>query len=168
MAKILEKSKYVVLIAVVSLMVCSVVTFGWGAVKTGRFVLSLFGNGNETLIIVGLLDVVDTFLIGTVLFIFAIGLYELFVGPLDQPDWLYIDDLNKLKAKLSDVIVLFMAIKFLDKLLQAKDYQETVWYAISVAIVSGVLIAFNYLRVEKGKSNLASQALSSAKPEDKK
>lgn len=166
MAKLLEKSKYVVLIAVVSLMVCSVATFGWGAVKTGRFVLSLLGNGNETLIIVALLDVVDTFLIATVLFIFAIGLYELFVGPLTQPEWLYIDDLNKLKAKLSDVIVLFMAIKFLDKLLQAKDYQDTVLYALSVAIVAAVLIAFNALRVEKGKGGSVTAGKISAKAND--
>jgi uncharacterized membrane protein YqhA len=91
----------------------------------------------------------DTFLIGTVLFIFSIGLYELFIGKLAQPEWLEIDDLSKLKAKLSDVIVLFMAIKFLDKLLQSKNYQDTLLYAVSVAIVSAVLIAFNRFRVDK-------------------
>ncbi len=150
MARILENCKYVVLIAVVSLMIAAIATFGWGAVKTAGFITALIRGGNDTLAIVSLLDVMDTFLIGTVLFIFSIGLYELFIGKLKQPEWLDIDDLGKLKAKLSDIIVLFMAIKFLDKLLQSKDYQETLLFAVSVAIVAAVLIAFNRLRVDKG------------------
>lgn len=150
MVKILENSKYVVLIAVVSLMLAAVVTFGWGAVKTANFIWTLVSGGNDTLAILNLLDIMDTFLIGTVLFIFAIGLYELFIGKLQQPEWLDIDDLGKLKAKLSDVIVLFMAIKFLDKLLQSKNYQDTLLYAISVAVVAAVLIAFTRLRIDKG------------------
>ncbi len=149
MGKLLENCKYVVLIAVVSLMLAAIVTFGWGAVKTASFVMALITGGNDTLAIVSLLDMMDTFLIGTVLFIFSIGLYELFIGKLAQPEWLEIDDLSKLKAKLSDVIVLFMAIKFLDKLLQSKNYQDTLFYAVSVAIVSAVLIAFNRFRVDK-------------------
>jgi uncharacterized membrane protein YqhA len=74
MAKILENCKYVVLIAVVSLMVAAVVTFGWGAVKTAAFIVTLLSSSDDTLAIVSLLVIVDTFLIGTVLFIFSIGL----------------------------------------------------------------------------------------------
>ena len=162
MAKILENCKYVVLIAVVALMLAAIATFGWGAVKTMGFIVALFTGGNNTLAIVSLLDMMDTFLIGTVLFIFSVGLYELFIGKLDEPEWLVIDDLNKLKAKLSDVIVLFMAIKFLDKLLQSKDYQDTLLYAISVPAVAAVLIAFNRLRFDKrdtnGKSDYSAEA----------
>jgi uncharacterized protein (TIGR00645 family) len=146
MAKLLESSKYVVLVAVVALMAAAIATFGWGAWKTISFVAALFTSGGEAQAILTLLDMMDTFLIGTVLFIFSLGLYELFIGKLQTPEWLEIDDLSKLKAKLSDVIVLFMAIKFLDKLLQAKDYQDVFWYALSVAVVSAVLIAFNRFR----------------------
>lgn len=156
MGKLLENCKYVVLIAVVALMLAAIATFGWGAVKTVSFIVALITGGNDTLAIVSLLDMMDTFLIGTVLFIFSVGLYELFIGKLKQPEWLEIDDLSKLKAKLSDVIVLFMAIKFLDKLLQSKNYQDTVLYAISVAIVAAVLIAFNRFRVDKGTGKDAS------------
>jgi uncharacterized membrane protein YqhA len=88
----------------------------------------------------------DTFLIGTVLFIFSIGYYDLFIGKVNTPDWLVIDDLGKLKAKLSDVIVLFMAIKFLDKLLQSTNALDTLLYAVGIAIVSLALIALNRSR----------------------
>jgi uncharacterized membrane protein YqhA len=149
MSKILENCKYVVLIAVVSLMISAIATFIWGAWKTVMFVSVLVGGGAEVRAVVELLDMMDTFLIGTVLFIFSVGLYELFIGRLNAPEWLIIDDLGKLKAKLSDVIVVFMAIKFLDKLLQAKNYQDVFWFAASVAVVAAVLIAFNYFRTEK-------------------
>ena len=150
MSKILENSKYVVIVAVLSLMVAAIVTFLWGAWKTVLFVLLLTGSSSaESQAVLALLDMMDTFLIGTVLFIFSLGLYELFIGRLQTPEWLVIDDLGKLKAKLSDVIVVFMAIKFLDKLLQAKNYQDVFWFAASVAVVAAVLIAFNYFRTEK-------------------
>ena len=149
MAKILENSKSVVIVAVLSLMVAAIVTFLWGAWKTVLFVVLLTGSSAESQAVLALLDMMDTFLIGTVLFIFSLGLYELFIGRLQTPEWLVIDDLGKLKAKLSDVIVVFMAIKFLDKLLQAKNYQEVFWYAASVAVVAAVLIAFNRFRTEK-------------------
>ena len=59
-----------------------------------------------------------------------------------------IDDLGKLKTKLSDVIVLFMAVKFLDKLLQSKDALDTLLYAVGIAVVSLALIALNRSRAE--------------------
>lgn len=150
MAKFLENCKYIVLIAVFSLMVATFATFVWGGVKTVNFVLILLRNASDdSLATLYLLQVVDTFLIGTVLLIFSIGLYDLFIHELVLPDWLLIDDLSKLKAKLSDVIVLFLAIKFLEKLLQSKNALDTLFLALAVAIVAAVLIAFTRNSTDK-------------------
>jgi uncharacterized membrane protein YqhA len=53
-------------------------------------------------------------------------------------------NLYELKAKLSSVVVLVMAIKFLEYLAEWKDAQNTLFYGISIAIVAGMLIAFGY------------------------
>jgi uncharacterized membrane protein YqhA len=152
MSRLLERSKYMVLIAVVALLAAALATFGWGALKTVYFVAGLIGSaGADPLSVIALLDTVDTFLVGTVLLITALGLYELFIGPLELPEWLVIKDLNSLKSKLSDVIVLFMAIKFLDKLVQSKNALDTLWLALAVAVVSAALIAYNQLRPPKEK-----------------
>ena len=67
MAKFLENCKYIVLIAVFSLMVATFATFVWGGVKTVNFVLILLRNSSDdSLATLYLLQVVDTFLIGTV------------------------------------------------------------------------------------------------------
>lgn len=151
MAQYLEKCKYIVLIAVFALMVAAAATFLWGGAKTINFLLILFNNNSdESLITLYLLEVVDTFLIGTVLFIFSIGLYDLFIYKLDLPEWLLIDNLSKLKAKLSDVIILFMAVKFLKRLIDGKSAIDTLYVGLAVAVVAGVLILFNRVSTEKG------------------
>ncbi len=149
MAQLLEKSKYIIFIPVIAFMAASLATFLWGAVKVADVVVLLVTipeSNSEAIVTV--LEMMDTFLIGTVLFIFSIGFYDLFIGHVETPEWLNIDDLGKLKTKLSDVIVLFMSIKFLDKLLQSKDAFETLLYAIGIAIISAVLIALNRSRNE--------------------
>ena len=150
MAKYLEKCKYIVLIAVISLMVAALATFLWGAVQTVNFLWQLVSStGDQSQITLYLLEMVDTFLIGTVLLIFSIGLYDLFIDKLNLPEWLYIDNLSKLKTKLSEVIILFMAVKFLKQLINVKDAQDTLFIGLSVAVVAAVLIFFNRVSTDK-------------------
>ena len=147
MAKILEYAKYFILIPVIAFLGASLATFVWGTLKMFAVIVSIFsGTAENSVVVLALLEMMDTFLIGTVLFIFSIGYYDLFIGKINTPDWLVIDDLGKLKSKLSDVIVLFMAIKFLDKLLQSTNALDTLLYAVGIAVVSFALIALNRSR----------------------
>lgn len=151
MAKYLEKCKYIVLIAVISLMVAALATFLWGATQTVNFLWQLVSyTGDQSQITLYLLEMVDTFLIGTVLLIFSIGLYDLFIDKLNLPEWLYIDNLSKLKTKLSEVIILFMAVKFLKQLIDVKDAQDTLFIGLAVAVVAAVLVLFNRVSTDKG------------------
>lgn len=121
MEKLLEKSKNLILIAVVSLLVASVVAFLWGAVKTITIILDLvISYGKEPLVATSLIELMDTFLIATAFFIFAVGMYELFIKDINLPEWLVIQNLHDLKAKLCSVIILVMAVTFLNTLLNGK------------------------------------------------
>ncbi len=144
MKRVLESSRYMVLIAVVSLLVAAVATFLWGAVQTffliGKFIATPMDAG----LIVPIVQLMDLFLLGTVLLVFALGLHELFIQKLDMPEWLVIDDLKKLKGKLSDVVILIVGIKFLEKLIDSKSAQDTLMTGVGVAVVIGALVLFNY------------------------
>ena len=144
MKRVLESSRYIVLIAVVSLLVAAVATFLWGAVQTffliGKFIATPMDAG----LIVPIVQLMDLFLLGTVLLVFALGLHELFIQKLDMPEWLVIDDLKKLKGKLSDVVILILGIKFLEKLIDSKSAQDTLMTGVGVAVVIGALVLFNY------------------------
>ncbi|MDI6728007.1 MAG: YqhA family protein [Thermodesulfovibrionales bacterium] len=145
MEKILEKSKNLILIAVVSSLVASVAAFLWGAVKTVAVIAEIITSyGKDPRAAISLIGLMDTFLIATALLIFAVGMYELFIKDISLPEWLIIRNLHDLKVKLSSVIILVMAVIFLEHLVEWKDPQGTLFYGIAVAVVSASLIAFSY------------------------
>jgi uncharacterized membrane protein YqhA len=144
--KLLEKSNYLVLIAVFSSLLASVAAFVWGAVKSVKVIIDIIVNiGSESNFTVPLIEVMDIFLIATVLFIFSLGMYELFIGKLSLPQWLVIKNLHDLKVKLSSVVIMVMGIHFLKHLVEWQDPQGTLFFGLSVAVVSAALIAFSYI-----------------------
>jgi len=146
-AKASETALGTALVPAVAMLVTAVVTFVWGCAKVWSFVELLFDDGADSSVaIVRLLEVIDLFLLGTVLLIFAAGMIELFVTPLRLPDWLVITELGDLKGKLIDVIQLVAAIKFLEKLVLGKDALDVLYYGIAIALVISALAAVRWSR----------------------
>ncbi len=142
---ILERSKYLALVGVIALLFAAVAAFAWGTLKTVDTIsLVVSSMGRDKAITVEFVEIVDSFLIATALLIFAVSLYELFIDKLDLPDWMLAHDLYDLKTKLSSMIVLVMAVKFLEKLLDVKDAEALMQIGIATALMSAVLIAFGY------------------------
>ncbi len=142
--RILESSRYLVVLGVLSSLAASLTVFLWGAWKTGAVIVSLLqSGGKDPLTVVRLIELMDKFLIAVGLYIFAVGLYELFIGDLDLPDWLVIHDLHDIKSRLSQILVLFMAVTFLEHLVEWKEPLATLYFALAITLVMGVLIAFN-------------------------
>ena len=66
-------------------------------------------------------EIIDGYLLGTVLLIFALGLYELFISKIDQAESsetasnvLVIHSLDDLKARLAKVILMILIVKFFE------------------------------------------------------
>ena len=142
---ILEKSRYLAIVGVISLLLASVAAFAWGALKTFHVVMLVIESlGADAAITVEFIEIVDSFLIATAILIFTVSLYELFIGEINVPDWMLAHNLYELKAKLSSMIVLVMAVKFLQKLIEIKSANELFLTGVATAVVSAVLIAFGY------------------------
>ena len=145
MGRLLEKTGYLAYIGIISLLLASVVAFGWGAVKTfNAIMLIITSYGKDSSIAVSLVEIVDSFLIAIALQIFSVSMYELFVGKLNLPDWMLAHNLHELKTKLSSVIVLVMAVKFLERLVEWKNPNDLLFFAIAISVVAAALIAFSY------------------------
>jgi len=145
MKYVLERSKYLALIGVIALLFAAIAAFVWGTLKTVDTIsLVLSSLGRDKAITVELIEIVDSFLIATALLIFSVSLYELFIDKLELPDWMLAHDLYDLKTKLSSMIVLVMAVKFLEKLLDVKDPNALLQIGAATALMSAVLIAFGY------------------------
>ena len=151
MARLIGNLRYLVIVAVIGIALQAVATFGWAAWITGDFIVDLLSSSawREDETVVELLQVLDLYLIGTVLIITAIGLYELFIGAVQLPEWLVIRSLSDLKTKIVEVIVLVIGIKFVEKLVTAKEPIDVLWYGLGSATVMAVLIGWNTLKSAK-------------------
>lgn len=144
MQRLLEGSRYISVIGIVSLLVASLAAFGWGAVKTAKAtILIATSYGQDPYITVALIELVDSFLIATALFVFAVSMYELFIHKLALPDWMLAHSLHELKEKLGGVIVLVMVVKFLEHLVEWERPYDSLLFAVAVGIVSAALIALS-------------------------
>jgi uncharacterized membrane protein YqhA len=145
MGKLLEKTKYVSIVGIVSLLLASVAAFGWGAVKTINTMIAIVTSyGKDPYVAVSLIELVDSFLIATALYVFAVSMYELFINKLALPAWMLAHNLYELKDKLGGVIILVMVVKFLEHLVEWKDPYDSFLFAIAVAVVSAALIALSH------------------------
>jgi uncharacterized membrane protein YqhA len=144
--RIFEKSTYVIFIAALVLLVTSIFALLWSAVKAIKvWSLVVSSIGQDSAISLGMIQLVDAILIAVVLYIFAVSVYELFVSDLALPDWMVVHNLHELKVKLSSVIVLVMAVRFVEHLFEEHAAPlDAVYYAIATALVAAALIAFGY------------------------
>ena len=77
----------------------------------------------ESSLIALLISSVDNYLFATVLLIFSMGLYELFVSKIDpasrtsesRPNWLNVTSLDDLKGSLGKVILMILIVTFFEK-----------------------------------------------------
>ena len=151
MRKLIENSRYVALIGVVALLIAAIMAFVWGALKMLKIVQKIVVSyGQDPQIIIGLVQLLDVFLIAAALYLFAVSLYELFIDKLNLPEWMLAHNLYELKAKLSSVIILVMAVNFLENVMAWHDPQATLQFGIAIAIVSLALIGLTYA-TQKGK-----------------
>jgi len=145
MKSLIEKTRYLSLIAVLSLLLASLTSFVWGAIKTFNAVTIVFTSvGQNKLISLYLIQLVDYSLIAIALLIFAFSIYELFIDDLDLPEWMVAHNLHDLKARLSSLAILVLALKFVEKVFEGQDPIQTLYLGLAIAAVSAALIAFSY------------------------
>jgi uncharacterized membrane protein YqhA len=144
MGRLLERTRYLGLIGVIALLLASVAAFLWGAVKTALALITIVTSyGKDPFIAVSLIELVDSFLIATALFVFAVSMYEMFIEKVSLPEWMLANNLPELKDKLGGVVILVMVVTFLEHLVEWKAPYESLLFAISVGIVSAALIALS-------------------------
>jgi uncharacterized membrane protein YqhA len=71
-------------------------------------------------------------------------MYELFIDKVDLPNWMLAHNLHELKAKLSGVIILVMAVKFMEHFIEWEKPVDMLFFGVALAIVSVTLIALGH------------------------
>jgi uncharacterized membrane protein YqhA len=139
----LEASRYLAAVGAVTSVVLAAVSFSWAVAKAVSFVISLIANSSRDEVdLVKLFESIDTILIGTVLLMLGVGLWELFVGDLALPDALTADSFDELKAKLATTLLLVLVVRFLEALVVRPAEEGLVELGIAVTLVGALLLVF--------------------------
>ena len=95
-------------------------------------------------VVAGIIGAVDLYLIAVVMFIFAFGLYELFISDIDEAEGqngsklLAIHDLDQLKDKIAKVIVMVLVVNFFQRVLHTNFTTpiEMMYFALSITALA--------------------------------
>jgi uncharacterized membrane protein YqhA len=107
MPRLIGWTRYLVLLPIIGLLLASAVFFVFGGIGMIGILfesISHFFQGTVEIqgealpIEVEIVEYVHRFLIGTVLFITAVGFYQLFIDRAEFPSWLRIDSTEELES----------------------------------------------------------------------
>lgn len=159
MHRFLSNTRYLVVLPVLGLAIAAAVFFIFG----GFGLISLLVNVSiaaigdisgvnqlpeeleRGIIIFEVVEYVHLFLVGTVLYITAIGLYQLFVHEIKFPDWLKIDSTEELETNLIGVTVVVLAVNFMGAVFIGRA-ENLLQYGAGIALPIAALGLFIGLR----------------------
>ncbi len=129
----------VILFIVASLDIWHVATFTFNTIVSGAHPEKFHED-----IVAGIIGAVDLYLIAVVMFIFAFGLYELFISDIDEASGkngsklLAINSLDQLKDKIAKVIVMVLVVNFFQRVLHTSFATplEMLYFALSIAALA--------------------------------
>ncbi len=146
-SKLLAKSRYLVGFAVIGAFIGMMALLLYGVWDVYHIVSTILAaqeyEGIGKKLTFGFIEVIDTFLLATVCYITALGLYELFVDDrLELPSWLNIRTLDDLKNKLTSVIIVLMSVIFLGHVVSWDGERDLLRIGAPIALVIAALTWF--------------------------
>lgn len=151
---VLWNSRFVVLIAVVASLLTAFAVFYTTAIDVFYTISHLshyhsLDDAGRALLksqtVAHVVGAVDGFLLGAIMLIFSLGLYELFISKIDAAEGkksaskiLMINSLDDLKDKLAKVIVMILIVMFFEQAIFLKPTEplELLYYALAIMMVA--------------------------------
>ena len=142
--RIFSQTRYIVLLPVLGLFLASAYLFLTGGAGLVVYLYeALLRHGPaphpQTDSTVTIMEYVEQFLTGTVLYIVAVGLYGLFIRQLNVPAWLRIDSLDELKHTVIGVVVAVLAVKFMGVVVEWDDPSSPLEIGLAIGAVAAGL-----------------------------
>lgn len=149
--RMLGRSRFVVLIAVAAVMLVALSLFLLGTAEAIIAVWKAWqkmfsGNLHAADLTVEFLEIVTVMMKAVVFYLIGVGLYSLFITPLNVTVALGVETLSDLEEKVINVIVVILSVTFLQHFIQWVKPLETLYYGASLAMVVVALMLFQHFR----------------------
>ena len=149
MTRFLAACRYLLVIPVIGcvILTAGVVIMGMGRIVTAGAMLLRSGDFSAKAaktMSLAVIEVIDLFLVGTVAYIAAIGLYKLFISDAETklPMSSKINTLKDLEDKIIGVLVAALAVAFLGQAAGAETPEALLNYGGGIALVVAALAYF--------------------------
>jgi uncharacterized membrane protein YqhA len=148
-ARTIGRTRFVVLVAVAAVLLVAATHFVLGAVLALLSVwdsIQALGSGQlaSTDLTVKVLEVVSFMLKAVVFYLIGVGFYSLFIAPLNLPVALGVETLNDLETKIVSVIVVIMAVTFLEHFILWEQPNDILIFGGTMAVVVVALVLFQF------------------------
>ena len=147
--RVIGRSRYVVLIAVVAVLLVSLTLFLLGALNAFAVTWKVWreayvhGGFASTDLLIDILGVIDVMLRAVVFYIIGVGLYSL-IAPLNLTAALGVESLIDLETNVISVVIVILAVAFLEHFVRCENPAETLHFAAALAIVVASLVIFQW------------------------
>jgi len=131
--------------------IARIVTAGANLLRAGDFSAKA-----AKIMALAVIEIIDLFLVGTVAYITAAGLYKLFISnsQIELPTRLKINNLKDLEDKIIGVVVAALAVAFLGQAAGSEEPAALLNYGGGIALVIAALAFFmSYGGKDKGPGN---------------
>ena len=165
---LLWNSRLLVFVAVIGSLLSSLAIFYMTAVDVSVMVSHVLHYGSSELAsgerelmraetVKHVVEIVDGFLLSTVLLIFSMGLYELFISKIEQASdsehassVLVVENLDDLKSRLAKVIMMILIVRFFEFAIETKFTSATdlLMFGGGIAFL-GLALYLSHLGVKK-------------------
>ncbi|WP_309570554.1 YqhA family protein [Deinococcus sp.] len=154
-SELIGRTRFVVLIAVIAVLLVAFSLFLQGTLLALDTIWSswrdIFEQGlaaQKGELAVQFLEVVSTVLKAVVFYLIGIGLYSLFITPLNLTSSLGVETLADLEQKVVSVIIVILGVTFLEHFVRWEKALDTLYFAGALALAGGALVFFQ--RVHRG------------------
>lgn len=150
LGNIIGRSRYVVLVAVVAVLLVSLSLFLLGTIGAAKSIYNSWsefyfqGEAGSTKQIVESLSIIGVMLRAVVFYIIGVGLYSLFIAPLNLTTALGMESLSDLEVKVISVVVVILAVKFLQEFVKWEQPLEIAYFGGTLAAVVAALVLFQW------------------------
>jgi uncharacterized membrane protein YqhA len=135
-------TRYIALLAVVGSFAASVVVQVYGVIRVvvnayDAYIGRDFSDQAAKAVLVDAVSTIDLFLLGTILFVFAAGFYQLFIAEIPGlPPAMQVHSFGDLKGRLAGVVIVALLVAFLGQVVEwGPSGSDILQYGLAIAAV---------------------------------
>lgn len=156
-ARLIGRSRVVVILAVIAVLLSAFSLFLLGSLIALETVYSswwgvLQGTVGATDLTVRFLEIVSVMLKAVVFYLIGVGFYSLFISPLNLTIALGVETLNDLETKIISVVIVIMAVHFLQRFIEHSEAMELLLSAVALGVVTAALVFFKIYAHREGEA----------------